>query len=97
MTICKHCENPTTEHASECLNPGGGLMTMRKAKEALKLVGVTIAYMDFGEEYRVNLAGGREATAYYTSDLEDAYRTGLAMAEYPGTSSNPERAMRLSY
>jgi hypothetical protein len=30
-------------------------------------------------EYRVNLKGGREATAAYTSDLTDAVGTGIAM------------------
>jgi hypothetical protein len=31
-------------------------------------------------EYRVNFRGGREATAYYTNDLDDGLQTGLAMA-----------------
>lgn len=30
-------------------------------------------------EYRVNFAGGKEATAYYTNDLEDAFATGVTM------------------
>ena len=33
------------------------------------------------EEYRVNFIGGKEATAYYTDDLEDAATTMLAMAK----------------
>jgi hypothetical protein len=30
-------------------------------------------------EYRVNFAGGDEATAYYTNDLEDAFSTAIDM------------------
>ena len=32
-------------------------------------------------ELKVNYRGGKEATAYYTNDVEDAYHTGCAMAE----------------
>jgi hypothetical protein len=31
------------------------------------------------EEYRVNYSGGREATVYYTNDLDDAVNTGIAI------------------
>jgi hypothetical protein len=31
-------------------------------------------------QYRVNFLGGRESTAFYTLDLDDALETGLAMA-----------------
>lgn len=30
-------------------------------------------------EYRVNFAGGSEATVYYTNDLEDAFATAIDM------------------
>lgn len=33
-------------------------------------------------EYRVNLKGGREATAYYSTDLNDAYDTGLGLSHW---------------
>jgi hypothetical protein len=39
-----------------------------------------IAILKVEGEYRVNFRGGKEATAYYTNDLRDAYDTGIAMA-----------------
>jgi hypothetical protein len=35
-------------------------------------------------EYRVNFRDGAEATAYYTTDLEDAFATAVAMRERVG-------------
>lgn len=32
-------------------------------------------------EYRVNYRGGKEATAYYTNDLQDAFDTAMRMHE----------------
>lgn len=52
-------------------------MTIREAKAELRKVGVTLNKRN--GEFRVNLAGGSEATAYYTDDLDDAYCTGLQM------------------
>lgn len=52
-------------------------MTLEQVREELGRVGVTIRKRD--GEYRVNFRGGKEATAYYTTDLEDALQTGLAM------------------
>jgi hypothetical protein len=46
----------------------------------LKSAGILITYDRDFEEYRVNVRPDREATAYYTSDLWDAYQTGLAMS-----------------
>src|SRR6516162_590397 len=54
-------------------------MTLYEIKNKLRAARVTIARED--GEYRVNLKGGREATAYYTTDLDDAYATGMAMAK----------------
>jgi hypothetical protein len=34
----------------------------------------------YGCEYRVNFRHGEEDTAYYTTDLEDAFATALDMA-----------------
>jgi hypothetical protein len=39
---------------------------------------VTVTKRD-GGEYRVNFEGGKEATAYYTNDIEDALATGIDM------------------
>ena len=53
-------------------------MTIREAKTELRKVGVTLRKKD--GEFRVNLAGGSESTAYYTDDLEDAFQTGVYMS-----------------
>ena len=52
-------------------------MTLTQARDALRIRGVTLRHQD--GEYRENLKGGAEATAYYTRDLDDAVATGLAM------------------
>lgn len=49
------------------------------AKRAAADVGCTLVRTD--DEYRVNLRGRGEATAYYTNDLTDAVHTARAMAE----------------
>lgn len=54
-------------------------------KEVLKLVratGATVSRTEFGE-YRVNIKGGNEATAYYTNDGQDAIDTAWAMTNCP--------------
>ena len=45
----------------------------------LRAAGMTIRVTPDGQ-YRVNFLGGRESTAFYTLDLDDALETGLAMA-----------------
>ena len=54
-------------------------MTMKEVKAELASVGIVIHKYD--GEYRVNLKGGQEVSAYYTNDLSDAYLTGLIMAD----------------
>lgn len=54
-------------------------MTNGELRKALAAVGVTVRVDEAGD-YRVNFRGGREATAYYTSDRDDALLTGLDMA-----------------
>jgi hypothetical protein len=54
------------------------LWTIALAKETLRDFGVALTHDD--GEFRVNKRGGREATAYYTNDLDDAVSTGIAMA-----------------
>jgi predicted hotdog family 3-hydroxylacyl-ACP dehydratase len=46
-----------------------------------KLMAYKISIRHNDGEYRVNIRAGREATAYYTNDLQDALATGIAMAE----------------
>jgi hypothetical protein len=56
--------------------------TFKATKAALKAIGITLSKTsNFPNEYRVNLLGGTEATAYYTNDLTDALGTGISMAE----------------
>ena len=45
----------------------------------LRAAGMTIRVTPDGQ-YRVNFLGGCESTAFYTRDLDDALKTGLAMA-----------------
>lgn len=57
-------------------------MTFKEAKAKLKEHGVTLTHNTEYDEYRVNILSGREETAYYTTiNLEDAFYTGLSMAE----------------
>lgn len=56
-------------------------MTRDDVREACRALGLTCRMRD--GEYRINfraLDGGREATAYYTSDADDAIATAHAMA-----------------
>lgn len=58
-------------------------MKNKKFKEVEQIVsqmGLTIKRIANTDEYRVNYKNGREATAYYTNDLEDAYLTAYAMS-----------------
>lgn len=52
-------------------------MTLKKVKKTLSLYNMSIRYRD--GEYRVNFVPGKESTAYYTDDLEDAFHTALLM------------------
>ena len=52
-------------------------MTLQEAKTIAKSNGFSIRHRD--GEYRVNLIGGTEETAYYTDDRDDAVATGIYM------------------
>ncbi len=52
-------------------------MTLADGKKHLRALGLVLAKKD--GEYRVNLRGGREGTAYYTDDLSDAIMTGESL------------------
>jgi hypothetical protein len=61
-------------------------MTFKEAKDKLRVVfGITLTRRD--GEYRVNIAGNGEATAYYTTDLADAFafsqKLGLLNRNFP--------------
>lgn len=53
--------------------------TIKQAREVLRPLGISISKTDFNE-FRVNFSGGKEATAYYASDIPDAIDTGKDMA-----------------
>lgn len=55
-------------------------MTLKEAKATLKPLGITITSRPHTKEYRVNFLGGKEATAYYATDLQEAVGTGQHMA-----------------
>lgn len=55
--------------------------TLRQAADQLKPYGMRIRSLPATREYRVNFAGGREATAYYATEIDDAVNTGKRMAE----------------
>lgn len=58
------------------------MTTFNTARGILRELGVTIRPRDSAGEYRVNFCNGGEATAYYTSDLDDAVGTGVAMVAH---------------
>ena len=60
-------------------------ITLKDAKELLRAYALTINKKD--DEYRVNYLGGKEETAYYTDDIEDAIATGKMMAERKNIAS----------
>jgi hypothetical protein len=57
-------------------------LTLKAVKAELAPLGVIVTYARDLEEYRVAFAGGHEASASYTGDLEDARGTGFAMAAW---------------
>jgi hypothetical protein len=52
-------------------------MTIKEAKEEIVNCGCTLRVED--GEYRVNYRYGKEATAYYTNNLNDAVKTARSM------------------
>ncbi len=44
---------------------------------------IEIRYSSDTTEYRVNFVGGREATAYYTTDRQDAIESAALMSKEP--------------
>lgn len=56
-----------------------GLTRVRDVRKALSAIDIVLNRV--GADFRVNFRGGREATAYYTSDLSDALQTGIAMSK----------------
>lgn len=61
-------------------------MTISEAKAKCRALGFSLRKKD--GEYRLNLVGGTEATAYYTNDLDDAVGTAT-MENARRVASNP--------
>jgi hypothetical protein len=53
-------------------------MTSEQVKQAIRALGLAVTKLD--GEWRINYRGGKEATAYYTADNDDAVGTAKAMA-----------------
>lgn len=56
--------------------------TFKQAREIIRGLGLTVTKRD--GEFRVNYPNGKEETAYYTTDAEDAINTARAMSEWQG-------------
>jgi hypothetical protein len=54
-------------------------MTLQQAKSIARHLGFTLRMVRSGD-YRVNFRDGKETTAYYTDNLEDAVNTAVEMA-----------------
>lgn len=67
-------------------------MTIEEARRILSSRGIVLRHQE--GEFRVNYVRGREETAYYTNDLDDAVRTGLVMVHHGSHHHNPKRLTR---
>jgi len=54
----------------------------KEVEKELRELGITLTHLSNTGEYRVNYKHGREATAYYTDDLQDAALTGFALSQH---------------
>jgi hypothetical protein len=61
-------------------NPRG--LPFKRAQAEVRAMGLTLTRKAETDEYRVNFAGGKESTAYYTNDLADAIGTARHMAAW---------------
>lgn len=59
-------------------------MTLQHVRTRLRAYGITCTRRPSTDEYRVNVVGGTEDSAYYTNDLGDAFGTGVDMARRLG-------------
>lgn len=55
--------------------------TLAEARKLLQGLGLVLTRNQEWETYRVNYRGGREGTAYYCDQLDDAVGTGISMAK----------------
>lgn len=54
-------------------------MTFKEAKEKLRVVYKMTLKLTPDHEFRVNFIGAKEASAYYATDLDDAFTTAIDM------------------
>lgn len=54
-------------------------LTLAALKRECRAIGMTASHRN--GEFRINFAGGREATAYYTNDAWDALETAKRMQQ----------------
>lgn len=55
-------------------------LSIRELKAAIRALGLTCRFLSTTGEFRINYTGGKEATAYYTEDRDDALATAQQMA-----------------
>jgi hypothetical protein len=67
-------------------------MTYKQAQRLVRNLGLVLSRSDYNE-YVVNFRHGREATAYFTNDLNDALSTAMVMAR---SLTNPRLAAPVS-
>jgi hypothetical protein len=53
-------------------------LKLKDVRKTLAAIGMEIEKTEY-DEYRVNFRNGKEASAYYATDLEDALGTGTLM------------------
>jgi hypothetical protein len=73
-TTDMHTENRSRFHHAQNLE---GKMTSKEVEQAIRALRLAVARVD--GKWRINYRGGKEATAYYTTDDEDALGMGRAM------------------
>jgi len=88
---CEFCANQPCiceEGGEEQDNASG---TLADAKKHLQTLGLTLKHDAGTGEYIVNFKGGKEATAYFTDDLDDAVKTGEKMAQENPTGDTDDQ------
>jgi hypothetical protein len=69
-----HTENRSRFHHAHNLV---GKMTSKEVEQAIRALGLAVTKVD--GKWRINYRGGKEATAYYTTDDDDALGMARAM------------------
>lgn len=75
--------NTPSENPMRAEKPKSRTERFKEAQAGLRPYGIGIKWDPSTREFCVNYIGGREATAYYTDDLEDGIGTGKQMVKQP--------------